>query len=529
MRNLFYFLLAFLTVLACGVESSYENAKIFRYNEPTGINSLDPAFAKQQSTIWATHQIFNGLVQMDNALNITPCIAKSWQIDSTGTQYTFEIRKDVYFHQNDCFKDSTRRVTAHDFVYSFNRLIAPETAAPGAWVLSKMENITAKDDSILIISLSEAFTPFLGILTMKYCSVVPHEAVTKYRNEFGRNPVGTGPFQFKMWADNEKLVLLKNEHYFESSPENEIPKLDAVAISFIPDRQSAFLEFSKGKLDFLSGLDAGYKDELLKADGTLQEKYASRIDINTLPFLNTEYLGINMNTRHPGLRNQKFRQALNFGINKKEMVKYLRNDIGTAANAGMVPNGLPGFTSAAGYGYHYTPEKAKELIAECQLDLTTLQPIELVTTANYRDLCEYVQNAWKKLGITVNVNVVPSSHLRELKAKGDADFFRASWIADYPDAENYLSMFYSGNFTPNGPNYTFFEDSLFDSKYQEIRKEVNDSIRYSYAIMCDSLVMHEAPVVPLFYDKVIRFYHKNIKNLEGNALNTLELKYVQKL
>ncbi len=524
-----FFILGIFIFAACGNHLNYEGKSIFRYNESAGISSLDPAFAKEQANIWAVHQIFNGLVQMDKNLEVKPCIAQSWQISDNGLNYIFTLRRDVYFHENECFENKTRTVNAHDFEYSFKRLISPQTAAPGSWVFQKVKNFKAANDSTFVIELKEPFTPFLGLLTMKYCSVVPREAIDFYGNNFSRNPVGTGPFYMKLWAENEKLVLLKNPNYFETDNGVPLPYLDAVAISFIPDKQSAFLEFSKGKMDFLSGLDAGYKDELLKADGTLQDKFKERITMQTQPYLNTEYLGLNMHSKHPALQNKYFRQALNYGINRKDMVKYLRNNIGTPALAGMVPNGLPGFTSTASYGYFFDTEKAKELLKKSQLQLNNLPPLELVTTSNYRDLCEYAQGEWKKIGINVNVNVVPAAHLRELKAKGEADFFRASWIADYPDPENYLSMFYTQNFTPNGPNYTFFSDSLFDAKYSVVRKEVDEDLRIQTSQQADSIVMENAPVVPLFYDQVIRFYHNNIKNLEGNALNLLELKKVQKL
>lgn len=507
----------------------YEGKSIFRYNESAGISTLDPAFAKEQSIIWAVNQLFNGLVQMDKELNVQPCIAKRWDISQDGLTYTFHLRNDVLFHDSPLFKNENRKVVAQDFKYSFERLVNPATAAPGAWVFQKVQDFKAPSDSMFVVTLKEPFTPFLGLLTMKYCSVVPQEVVEHYGDQFGQNPIGTGPFQLKLWADNEKLVLLKNENYFETENKQPLPHLDAVAISFIPDEQSAFLEFTKGNLDFISGLDAGYKDELLKADGTLQEAYADKLTLNTLPYLNTEYLGINMKTQHPALQDVEFRKALNLAINKVDMVKYLRNNIGTAAGAGMVPNGLPGFYAVSDYGYSYDSDKAKTLLKESELDLNELPSIDIVTTANYRDLCEYVQNAWQKLGVNVNVNVVPASHLRELKANGEADIFRASWIADYPDPENYLSMFYSENFVPNGPNYTFFSDSLFDASYKTVRQEVDATKRYKLSRSCDSIVMENAPVIPLFYDQVIRFYHKNIENLESNALNLLELKKVKKL
>jgi peptide/nickel transport system substrate-binding protein len=363
---------------------------------------------------------------------------------------------------------------------------------------------------------------------MKFCSVIPKEAIDLYGNDFGRNPVGTGPFYKKLWVENEKLVLRKNEKYFEMINGESLPYLDAVAISFIPDKKSAFLEFTQGNIDFVSGLDAGYKDEILQADGQLKEKYKETVVLHSIPYLNTEYLGINMNSDHPALKNIHFRKALNLSIDKPTMVKYLRNNIGTSAEAGMVPNGLPGFNAHEDYGYSFDVDQAIQEIELSGLDLKSLPPIEIVTTSNYRDLCEYIQFAWKKIGIQVNVNVVPNAHLRELKAKGGADLFRASWIADYPDAENYLSMFYSENFTPNGPNYTFFKDSLFDVNYMEIQRATDESFRYQLSRKCDSMVVYQAAVIPLFYDQVVRFSHKNIEGLEGNAMNLLELKTVVK-
>lgn len=517
-------------LISCSEQSRYSGKKIFRYNESANINSLDPAFAKQQSNIWAVNQLFNGLVQMNEELEVEPCIAKRWEVSDSGKTYTFTLRSDVEFHRNACFKNGGRKVTAQDFEYSFLRLIDPKVAAPGAWVFSKVDNFKAINDSTLEIRLKYAFQPFLGLLSMKYCSVVPHEAIALYKDEFSRNPVGTGPFLFKTWVENEKLVVLKNDHYFEFDKERgDLPKLDAVAVSFIPDKQSAFLEFSKGHLDFLSALDASYKDELLDGNGVLREKYADRMEMSRLPFLNTEYLGINMKTGHEALKSKAFRQALNYGFDRREMMAYLRNNIGTPAEKGVIPLGLPSYQDQANYGYQYDPEKARALLRSSGLDVDNLTPIVLTTTSNYRDLCEYVQGSWQKLGLNVEVNVVPDAHLRELKAKGEADFFRASWIADYPDGENYLSMFYSKNFTPSGPNYTFYKDDQFDSAYVASNSFVAPKDRWASYQFCDSLLMDQSPVVPLFYDQVVRFYHKHVSGLKGDALNSLDLRKVDKL
>ena len=107
-------------LLACSSDNHKENHKIFKYNESAGISSLDPAFAKDQANIWATTQLFNGLVQLDKDLAVQPAIAKRWDITADGKIYTFYLRTDVLFHQHELLSEKERIVTAHDFVYSFN-------------------------------------------------------------------------------------------------------------------------------------------------------------------------------------------------------------------------------------------------------------------------------------------------------------------------------------------------------------------------------------------------------------------------
>jgi len=193
---------------------------------------------------------------------VKPCIAKSWNISTDGLEYKFHLRDDVFFIPDASFEEKNgRKVVANDFVYSFNRLLDDKLASPGAWVLKqvKKENNTysfsAPDDSTLIINLAAPFPPFLGLLSMQYCSAVPREAVEKYGADFRKHPVGTGPFKFGMWKEGVKLVMLRNDKYFESGNDGPLPYLDAVAVTFIVDKQSAFLEFIKGNLDFVSGID----------------------------------------------------------------------------------------------------------------------------------------------------------------------------------------------------------------------------------------------------------------------------------
>lgn len=534
------FLLITMFFPGCSGPGEQNGKTVFRYNEAANITTLDPAFARDQAIIWATNQLFNGLVQLNDNLEIMPCIAHSWEIGDSGTSYIFHLRSDVFFHDNPAFLNSTgRKVTANDFVFSLNRILDPAVASPGAWIFNwiKYENgkpaFTTLDDSTLIIKLNRPFPPFLSLLTMQYCSVVPKEALDFYKSDFRRHPVGTGPFQFKMWQEGVKLVLLKNQRYFETREGKHLPYLDAVSITFVADKQSAFLEFIKGNTDFLSGLDPAYKDELLTPDGTLQKKYSGKLHLITQNYLNTEYLGFVLNKGGPAaqknlVRNRSVRKAINIAFDRGKMIQYLRNNIGTPGLQGITPKGLPSFDSTAIFNA-YDPDRAKILLAEAGYpDGKGLDPIVLTSTADYLDICKYIQHQVQKIGINLRIEISPPAAVKEMKAMANLPFFRASWIADYPDAENYLSMFYSRNFCPKGPNYTHFSNPEFDKLYEQSLSTLNDSIRFSLYRKMDRIIMEEVPVVILYYDQVLRFTQLDIEGLGINPMNLLTLKYVTK-
>ena len=365
-----------LVLLASCTSHRHDDKMIFRYNESAGITTLDPAFAKDQSLIWGCRQLYNGLVELDSNLNVQPCIAKSWTISQDGLRYTFILRQDVMFHE-----PVSRVVTSQDFIYSFNRILDPSTMPPGVWIFSDVDSFSAPDDTTFVITLKRPFAPFLSQLGMVYCSVVPHEMVERYGKDFRKHPCGTGPFQFQYWKEGVKLVLRKNPHYFEfDSESHRLPYLDAIAVTFIVDRHTAFLEFVKGNLDFMNSLDASYKDEILTLEGELKPKYADRIDMVATPFLNTEYLGFNMESASI-LRDRRLRQAINLGFDRRKMMKYLRNNIGEPGVYGFIPRGLPG--AAEEPLCEFNPEKARQLLAEVRKQHGTIPTLKLSATANY--------------------------------------------------------------------------------------------------------------------------------------------------
>ena len=561
MRKIWLGWVALLLLMAgCGQRQGEDDGlAIFKYNESAGILTLDPIYAKDLPHIWACNQVFNILVAFDDQMNLVPMVAKSWDISEDGLVYTFHLRNDVRFHEDTCFYQSALRqaqgpsrhdedkvvelvetpttngqsriVTAQDFVYSFTRVVDKQLNSPGLWIFSSVRHdddhyaFTALDDTTFQIELSKPFPPLLGILSMTYASVVPHEAVEYYGNDFRSHPVGTGPFKFQYWKENVKLVFRKNPNYFECDEAGErLPYIDAVSISFLIDKQVGFLEFIKGKFDFMSGIDARYKDELLTYDGQLRKKYEDKIDLITEPYLNTEYFSFFIDPNDPLVpdRARALRQAVSLCIDREKMLRYLRNGIGEPGTGGMIPAGLPGHSSTIGYGYDL--KRAQRLVADNQLEGYLLQ---LSTVADYADIGKFVQSQVEQIGLKCKMEVMPPATMRSMRANGSLPFFRSSWVADYPDAENYLSLFITSNFAPSGPNYTHYTNPAYDKLYDKalLCNDLQERARY-YTEM-DSLMMLDAPVVVLFYDEVLRFVNERVQGLGSNPTNLLDLRKIK--
>ena len=526
-----------LSLLTGCFSKEKNDSQIFHYNEQTGISSLDPAFAKNQSIMWPVHQLYNTLIEVDDSLRLKPSLAKSWELSEDRLSYIFHLRDDVFFHDDACFPGGRgRKMTAADVVFSLQRLIDPKTASPGSWIFNRNVDsllpFSAIDDTTFRLALVKPYNPILGILSMQYCSIVPREAVEKYGSSFRRHPVGTGPFRFVAWEEGQALVLAKHPAYFEKDATgNRLPYLDGIKVTFYDSKATEFLLFRQKQLEFINDIDASFKDEVLTKKGTLRKEWEGKIALQTNPYLNTEYLGILVDSSNPVLanspmRSRKIRQAINYGFDRRKMILYLRNSLGTPAESGFVPEGLPSFNGQIVKGYYYDPARSRKLLAEAGFpDGRGLPPVTLLTVSIYAEMGNFIAKQLEEIGIPVRVDVVQKSLLLEMTSNSRALFFRGSWIADYPDAENYLSVFYSKN--PAPPNYTRYKNPEFDALFEKALTEENDSLRYILYRKADQVMINDAPVVPLWYDKVVRLVQNEVKGFPPNALNLLELRYVK--
>ncbi len=520
------YILLVVTTFSCSKKIEIDENKVFKLNRYDNISSLDPINARTQANNWACNLIYNSLVKIDQQLEIQPDIAKSWVISSNGKTYSFTLKNDVYFHKHEAFgKDSTRIVTASDFVFSFDRLKDPKAGGSGGWIMNNIDSYQAKNDSVFEIKLKEAYPAFLGLISMKYASVVPKELFKNGNADFLEHPIGTGPFQFKIWEDNVKMVFRKNPIYFEFDEKKQrLPYLEAVNITFLPEKNSEFLELIKGNIDMMADLDPSYKDEILNPVGDLNPKYSNLLAIQKVPYLSTVYLSFYLDA--PNAIDVKLRQALNYGINKEKIIKYMMKGQAFSADGGFIPKGLPGYSAESGYKYDL--QKARELINSYIKQHEKITPIELTTVQEYVDICEYIAAEMAKLGLPIKVNVVPGPTMRDGKSTGKFTLFRANWGADYPDAENFLSLFYSKNFAPEGPNYSHYKNAAFDQMYEQSFLVNQLDERAKIYQKMDALMMQNAPIIPLFYDQTTLFLNKKVKNFSMGPIKLLDLTRVYK-
>lgn len=541
-----------ILLLSCSDTKKGTNVTGFYYNESNGLQSLDPSLASYRSAIWIGSQIFNGLVELDSDLNIAPAIAKAWHYDSTGTVLTFTLRSDIRFHDNACFKDGKGRfVKAEDIRYSFERICDARTKSTGFWVfrdkvigateynkasqelpmiIKPVFGFDVIDDTTFRIRLVKPFAPFLSILTTPFCWIVPHEAISKYGQDFGRNPVGTGAFVFDTWKEDISLTLRKNKHYFKTDDKGtQLPYLEEVNVGFARNAKSEFFEFEQGKLDFISSIDLSVHDRVFDDKGNLKGDY-TKYSLIRASAQSIEYYGIMTDIAFssaqsvPFCKDKRIRQAMNYAIDRDKIINYVLRNRAIPASHGVLPPDYPGFSNKV-KGYSYDLAKAKNLLAEAGypegkgLPEFTLQTGANETTAS---VAEAIIEQWKVLGIKAKLLQVDFPRHLSMVRSGELPIWRTSWIADYSDPENFLGLFYSKNKAPFGPNTTRISRADLDSLYEAaLNPTLHEQQRTELYNKMEEIVLDESPWIFLYYNVNIWLVQPNVKGL--TAINPLRL------
>jgi len=523
---------------------------IYRYNETEYIRSLFPHNITEVTGHRVSNQIYEGLMDMDPAtLSPRPSIAQHYIIDSSGLVYTFYLHKGVRFHDNDCFPNKKgREVTAHDFKWCFDLLCTKSDMNKGFWVFENrvkgattyhnlsvagkplpstgVEGIKVIDDYTIEITLEQPFAAFIHIMATPFTFVFPKEAYNKYGKDMRIAACGTGPFFLKKLIEDEAVILSRNPHYWRiDSFGNVLPYLDGIRVSFIKESQAELLELKKGNLDQVFRPALEMIDEMLNEDGSLSQEYNKFIH-QSHPSLSLQYYGfLNIN----GLfTNKKLRQAFCYAIDRDKICKYTLKGTGMPAKYGVVPPGMSGYNNENIIGYKYDIVKAKQLIADAGYpEGRGLPEITLQINSGGGRNQQVAEAITKMLRDNLNLNIKISQlqwaqHLENAET-GKCQFWRFGWVADYPDPENFLNLFYSihipQKLSDNSYiNTTRYSNPAYDEIFKKALATVDDRERLAFYEMADNIVIKDAPILPIYYDMDHRLLQGYVRNYPQNAM-----------
>lgn len=451
-------------------------------------SSLDPAYITGIYAVNVAMNLFDGLVEFDKDLNIVPAIARVWKISRDHRTYTFFLSKGVRFHNG-------REVTSEDFVFSFSRILSPDTKSPVASLFlniqgakefhdgksSHVSGLRAPDPYTLKIQLEEPFAPFLSILAMANAKVVPKEEIGPL---FGRRPIGTGPFSFNIWQQGKEIVLAANKEYFAGRP-----YLNALRFRIYPniEWEKIFDDFEKGLLD--QSIIPSNKYDSIMSDA----HYAERYNLISKPTLNLVYVGMNVNM--PPFNDQRVRQAISYAVNTEAIVRDITKR-GSIPAKGILPPGIAGFDPHF-EGYRYDPQKAAKLLEEAGYPQGRgIGPIEIWTVSKsesvQRELREY-QRYLAEIGITL-VPKVASNWKEFIKFINEkkAPMYYAAWYADYPDPDNFLYVLCHSDSKTNRMGY---HNPKVDELLDQARRETDYMKRVDLYREVQKMVMVDAPLI----------------------------------
>jgi peptide/nickel transport system substrate-binding protein len=561
LKSIIYFLVLVVFFAACNQNSSKSKSEnrraignvkyggVFRSNETEYFRTLYPQNITEVVGHRITNQIYEGLVSLDQGnLSITPTLATSWDIEDSARLFIFHLRTDVFFHDDACFpKGKGRKVNAYDFEYCFKRLCAPDPSNQGFWLFkdmvkganffydsltneqrttTKLDGVTVINDSTISIALNRPFAGFLFRLAMPFTAVFPKEAVEKYGNDMREHTVGTGPFKLKKVLPDVGVFLVRNEKYWDyDSLGNQLPYLDGVRISFIKEEKVEMLEFKKGNVDMKYRMPTDMIQEILDTSGQLIGEY-KKFQLQYVKELSSQYYGFL--TVDPVFKNKHVRRAFNYAIDRDKLVKYTVKGEGTPNNFGITPKGIPGFDHSKLKGYDFNTDLAKKEMALAGYPNGKGFPKVTLHINSGGGRNEKVAEAITTMlhdNLNIEIDITQSlwaQHTENLES-AKFQFWRLGWVADYPDAENFLNLFYGGH-VPKNPTDKAYINSFryinpeYDRLFEKALATADFEKRSELYLQLDQIIIDDAPVLFIYFNLNRRLLQPYVRNFPANGM-----------
>ncbi|MCL1887783.1 MAG: ABC transporter substrate-binding protein [Kiritimatiellaeota bacterium] len=494
------------------------------------VSSLDPA---QSVAVYSSHAValvYETLLRYAPGpppYTLEPALATALpEVSDDGLTLTFTLDPAARFWPDPCLPEGGRPLLAHDVVYTLKRLCDKRGDAPSDWILldrvrgmrafadataalppdapyPEFESLRALDDHTVRILLARPSPELPWLLTLPSTGVVPHEAVAFYKNRFGERSVGSGPYRLASWRRNHKITFERVPAWRGWDAARGGPAFfDRVEYLQMDDPSTQWLAFLSWQLDVLPSVSRDNWDAVVLKDGTLAPRLAQRgVTLHTAPALEVAYVSFNMDDPVVG-PNKKLRQALNAAFDAHEWAAFHNHRVRPAN--GPVPPHVNGHDDGP-FPYSFNPALAARLLAEAGypggVDPATGRPLALTlelgkATQDTKESSELFCAQMARVGVhvTASQNTWPA-FLKKI-ARREAQMFRIGWVADYPDAENFLQLFYSPNASP-GPNRSNYSNPAFDRLHEAAAAERDPPKRDALYAEMQVLLREDCPWIYL--------------------------------
>jgi len=532
------------------VEGGKYRGGVLRLNSIEDYTSLFPVAIND---IYSTHiagNSYEGLFKFNQkTLEAEPCLAENFEIDNSKKVYTFYLRKGVLFHDDECFPEGKgREVNANDFKYCFeflcsgheenkwptlfrDRLVGAVDYANGK--AESVKGIEVVDNYTLKLTLVDPFAGLPDLLAVLAAAVYPKEAIDKYGYEGMHNHmVGTGPFIPTVLENGTNVEFLRNEKYWKKDEfGNQLPYLAKITVSFIKTKPEELKSFQDGNLDMVWGLPVEEIPNIMASFEEAMEGKNRQFDLQSINSLNIQYYGFLFTSET--FNDVKVRRAFNLAVDRDSLVEFVLQGEGIPAHHGFVPP-MSGYPTDNIVGFEYNPKLAADLMKQAGYPGGKGFPeITLHLNSNggtNEKIATYIQGMLKQnLGVTMNMNVIPMSELHPKAERGELDFWRFGWIADYPDPSNFLYLFHGKNIDSTKEtsiNYFRYSNPQYDEYYERALKEIDDEKRMELYALCDQLLIDDAVVMPLLFNVDIRLINPEVTDFDINELEYRDLSVV---
>jgi ABC-type transport system substrate-binding protein len=473
--------------------------------------TLDPAYVQDQYGTAVVQQLFDGLVRFDPYLLVLPALADTWQIEENGKSYRFTLQKNAYFHNGN-------KVTAQDVVFSLSRLLVVSPTPAILPQLLKIEGaqeyrdhltdevsgLQAIDEHVVLIQLTEPHAPFLTALGMYQAKIVPKAEVLRLGMEFGRKPVGSGPFRFVSWEQNKRIQLEHFSEYFAGKA-----LLDKVEYRIYPGGEidQILVFFRDGKLDEMPVL------------GNIREALSSQQGLQWFhrPALSLMFYG--MKVDHPLLNNPEFRKKLSNAIDRKKLLSEVYNDQFEPAER-ILPPGMPGVSqenkpqmSAA---QETGPKVSNNSPAGVKGGALSLEIVSGSKSAFAQAELNFVRQAWAGLGIDLAIKYITDWSDFETYINSDqVQIYRYAWFADMPDPDSFFYPLFASN---AAANFMGYKDEEVNRLILSARGKSDPAERAQIYREIEALIMKSTPVIPLIYPSADQVYKSYVQGAQPSAL-----------